>query len=148
MGSGFATLGAAEVRSAEATELPVWERPPASVANGFCHPWALDPGSRGSRRYARIRGADWRGLGLWGAVLGFCACFGLDACPCSVLLIRVNLCNLWMFLNNQPAWKRTTPDKGCLRFMIDKQIASNFVGGREKLWEFADADTIQRDTGL
>ena len=38
--SGFATLGAAEVRSAEATELPVWERPPASVANGFCHPLA------------------------------------------------------------------------------------------------------------
>ena len=100
MGSGFATLGAAEVRSAEATELPVWERPPASVANGFCHPWALDPGSRGSRRYARIRGADWRGLGLWGAVLGFCACFWLDTCPYPVLLIRVNLCNLWMFLKD------------------------------------------------
>ena len=30
---------------AEATELPVGERPPVSVANGFCHPWPLDPGS-------------------------------------------------------------------------------------------------------
>jgi len=29
---------AAEVCSAEATELPVWKRPPVSVANGFCHP--------------------------------------------------------------------------------------------------------------
>ena len=38
-------LRAAEVCSAEATELPVWERPPVSVANGLCHPWALDPGS-------------------------------------------------------------------------------------------------------
>ena len=35
-------IRAAEVRSAEATELPVWKRPPVSVANGFCHPWALD----------------------------------------------------------------------------------------------------------
>ena len=31
-------IRAAEVRSAEATELPVWKRPPVSVANGFCHP--------------------------------------------------------------------------------------------------------------
>jgi len=35
---------AAEVRSAEATELPVLKRPPVSVANGLCHPMALDPG--------------------------------------------------------------------------------------------------------
>ena len=38
-------LRAAEVCSAEATELPFWERPPVSVANGLCHPTALDPGS-------------------------------------------------------------------------------------------------------
>jgi len=38
-------LRAAEVCSAEATELPVWERPPVSVANGLCHPWTLDHGS-------------------------------------------------------------------------------------------------------
>jgi len=38
-------LRAAEVCSAEATELPVWKRPPVSVANGLCHPLALDPGS-------------------------------------------------------------------------------------------------------
>ena len=31
-------LRAAEVCSAEATELPVWKRPPVSVANGLCHP--------------------------------------------------------------------------------------------------------------
>ena len=31
-------LRAAEVCSAEATELPFWERPPVSVANGLCHP--------------------------------------------------------------------------------------------------------------
>jgi tRNA (Thr-GGU) A37 N-methylase len=31
-------LRAAEVCSAEATELPVWERPPVSVANRLCHP--------------------------------------------------------------------------------------------------------------
>ena len=37
-------LRAAEVCSAEATELPVWERPPVSVANGLCHP--LGTGSR------------------------------------------------------------------------------------------------------
>ena len=36
---------AAEVCSAEATELPVWKRPAVSVANGLCHPKALDPGS-------------------------------------------------------------------------------------------------------
>jgi len=30
--------GAAEVRSAEAMQLPVRKKPPASVANGFCHP--------------------------------------------------------------------------------------------------------------
>jgi hypothetical protein len=38
-------LRAAEVCSAEATELPVWKRPPVSVANGLCHPKALDHGS-------------------------------------------------------------------------------------------------------
>jgi len=55
-------IRAAEVCSAEATELPVWKRPPVSVANGLCHPWALDPGSRGSRRYTRKMtqiAADW-----------------------------------------------------------------------------------------
>jgi len=31
-------LRAAKVCSAEATELPVWKRPPVSVANGICHP--------------------------------------------------------------------------------------------------------------
>ena len=36
---------AAEVCSAEATELPVWKRPPVSVANGLCHPKTLDHGS-------------------------------------------------------------------------------------------------------
>ena len=35
---------AAEVRSAKATELPVWKRPPVSVANGLCHPWDWIPG--------------------------------------------------------------------------------------------------------
>ena len=38
-------IRAAEVCSAEATELPVWKRPPVSVANGLCHPWAMDHGS-------------------------------------------------------------------------------------------------------
>ena len=32
---------AAEVCSAEATELPVRERPPVSVANGLCHPLVM-----------------------------------------------------------------------------------------------------------
>ena len=32
---------AAEVCSAEATELPVGERPPVSVANGLCHPLVM-----------------------------------------------------------------------------------------------------------
>ena len=35
---GWFVSWAAEVCSAEATELPVWERPPVSVANGLCHP--------------------------------------------------------------------------------------------------------------
>ena len=39
-------LRAAEVCSAEATELPVWKRPPVSVANGLCHP-NRSPGSPG-----------------------------------------------------------------------------------------------------
>ena len=38
-------IWAAEVCSAEATELPAWKRPPVSVANRLCHPRALDPGS-------------------------------------------------------------------------------------------------------
>jgi hypothetical protein len=38
------SIRAAEVRSAEATELPVWMRPPVSVANGLCHPWHWIPG--------------------------------------------------------------------------------------------------------
>ena len=42
----FSGWGAAEVCSAEATELPVWKRPPVSVANGLCHPRALDHGSQ------------------------------------------------------------------------------------------------------
>ena len=42
---GLARYWAAEVCSAEATELPVWKRPPVSVANGLCHPWALNHGS-------------------------------------------------------------------------------------------------------
>ena len=41
-------LRAVKVRSAEATELPVWERPPVSVANGLCHP--LGTGSRVAAR--------------------------------------------------------------------------------------------------
>jgi len=39
-------LRAAEVCSAEATELPVWKRPPVSVANGLCHPWDWIPARR------------------------------------------------------------------------------------------------------
>jgi hypothetical protein len=39
-------LRAAEVCSAEETELPVWKRPPVSVANGLATPLGLDPGSR------------------------------------------------------------------------------------------------------
>ena len=35
----------------------------------------LAPGSSGSRRFTRIKSADSRGLGLWGAVLGLGACF-------------------------------------------------------------------------
>jgi hypothetical protein len=38
---------------------------------------------------------------LWGlvwCVLGFVVVFKLNACPYSVLLIRVNLCNLWMII--------------------------------------------------
>ena len=70
---------AAEIRSAEATELPVWKRPPVSVANGLCHPNVLDPGSSGSRRFSRIKGADERGLGLWGGLLwGLGLVFGLQ----------------------------------------------------------------------
>jgi hypothetical protein len=38
-----AAYWAAEICSAEATELPVWKRPPVSVANGFCHPWDWIP---------------------------------------------------------------------------------------------------------
>jgi hypothetical protein len=38
------SIRAAEVRSAEATELPVGKRPVVSVANGLCHP--LGTGSR------------------------------------------------------------------------------------------------------
>jgi len=68
-------LWAAEVCSAEATELPVWKRPPVSVANGICHPngtgsrvkWFTQIYADKSRRWAR---------GLWGAVvLGSGACF-------------------------------------------------------------------------
>ena len=55
-------LRAVKVRSAEATELPVWKRPPVSVTNRLCHPWTLDHGSSGSRRFTRIKGADERGL--------------------------------------------------------------------------------------
>jgi len=51
--------GAAEVRSAEATELPVWKRPPVSVAKGLCHPRDWIPGHA---VHADLRGkdADWR----------------------------------------------------------------------------------------
>ena len=48
-------IRAAEVRSAEATELPVWKRPPVSVANGFCHP----NGSR-VKRFTQIHADKWR----------------------------------------------------------------------------------------
>jgi len=44
-GRGVFSGWAAEVCSAEATELPILKRPPVSVANGLCHPQALDPGS-------------------------------------------------------------------------------------------------------
>ena len=66
-------LRAAEVCSAEATELPVWKRPPVSVANGLCHPWALDPGS------ATPEGPRLPGMTqLWGLV---CFVSGLGGCP-------------------------------------------------------------------
>ena len=42
-------LRAAEVCAAEATELPVWKRPPVSVANGFCHPQAAADWGYGAR---------------------------------------------------------------------------------------------------
>jgi len=42
-GENLCNLSAAEVCSAEATELPVWKRPPVSVANGLCHPWTQAP---------------------------------------------------------------------------------------------------------
>ncbi len=38
-----------------------------------------------------------RFYGLAWFVSGLGGCFGLDACPYLVLLIRVNLCNLWTF---------------------------------------------------
>jgi len=69
----FTWIRAAEVCSAEATELPVWKRPPVSVANGLCHPWALDPGS------ATPEGPRLPGMTqLWGLV---CFVSGLGGCP-------------------------------------------------------------------
>jgi len=53
MGCGICRLfWAAEFRSAEATELPVWKRPPVSVANGLCHPngsWVKSPHQTATR---------------------------------------------------------------------------------------------------
>ena len=59
-------IRAAEVRSAEATELPVWKRPPVSVANGLCHP--LGTGSRVSASYDTV-------CSLVGFVSGLGGCF-------------------------------------------------------------------------
>jgi len=65
-------IRAGEVCSAEATELPFWERPVVSVANGLCHPWGT--GSRfprftqiygdKRRRFPRI-GVMGCGFGIW-----------------------------------------------------------------------------------
>ena len=59
-------LRAAEACSAEATELPVWKRPPVSAANGFCHPPGLPciglPKSVRQRQRSCLFGRDLRSL--------------------------------------------------------------------------------------
>ena len=119
---------AAEVCSAEATELPVWKRPPVSVANGLCHPKALDPGSHGSRRYTRIKVAVCRGLIYW----GFRICrliFELHPCPYLVLLIRVNLCNLWMIILKDWITGQITPPNRCALWRGPRQpVMTQFYG--------------------
>jgi len=74
-------LRAAEVRSAEATELPVWKRPPVSVANGLCHPWTLDPGSCGSRKFSRIKRRRLPRIGVMGCSFWICYLFLKDWIP-------------------------------------------------------------------
>jgi len=58
-------IRAAEVCSAEATELPVWMRPPVSVANGLCHPWALDHGSQAVMTRYVVWLALFQGCVMW-----------------------------------------------------------------------------------
>ena len=70
-------LRAAEVCSAEATELPVWKRPPVSVANGLCHPpWALDPGSSYFTPTDRNRSVEDPGLPGMTRYIAWWTCFG------------------------------------------------------------------------
>ena len=69
-------LRAAEVCSAEATELPVWKRPPVSVANGLCHPKALDPGSSFFTPPDRNRSVEDPGLPGMTRYIAWWTCFG------------------------------------------------------------------------
>jgi hypothetical protein len=67
-------------------------------ASGLCGKRTLPPLGTGSRveRFTQID-ADW-GYGVRFRDLPLV--FGEDTCPYPVLLIRVNLCNLWMFLKD------------------------------------------------
>jgi hypothetical protein len=61
---GLPRYRAAEVCSAEATELPVGKDLRSLWQTDFATPWALDNESSGSRRYTRKNEADCRELGL------------------------------------------------------------------------------------
>jgi len=92
--------------------LPVWKRPPVSVANGFCHPFwtgsrvklSHPTGSLPIRRGPRLARDD--------TTYSLRTCFGGTIPPFHLstfspqkhlstfppFLIRVNLCNLWMII--------------------------------------------------
>jgi hypothetical protein len=60
---------AAEVCLSEATELPALKRPAVSVANRFCHPWTLDPGSSELARDDKFYSLVWFVSGLDGCFI-------------------------------------------------------------------------------
>jgi hypothetical protein len=68
----------------------------------------LDPGSSHPTKPLRALAVtptarDDTALGLGGGLFqGLVVVFRLDTCPYSVLLIRVNLCNLWIYQKHRP----------------------------------------------
>ena len=79
----------------------------------FLKPYAfvskrLDPGSSHPTKPLRALAVtptarDDTALGLGGGLFqGLVVVFRLDTCPYSVLLIRVNLCNLWIYQKHRP----------------------------------------------